>query len=155
MAIKARLIQAGASAVVVAAGALAYYFEGEHRKPYIDPVGIPTACIGETGRAVVLGKTYTPEECARLYVDSLNIAASHVEKCTPNVHEGMKPALISFTFNVGGGAYCRSTLARKANAGDMVGACKELLRWTYAGGRQLPGLVARRKAEADLCLRGI
>lgn len=155
MAIKARLVQAGAAGVIAAAGALAYYFEGEHRKVYIDPVGIPTVCVGETGRAVVLGKTYTPEECARLYVDSLNIAARHVEKCTPDVPDGMKPALISFTFNVGGGAYCRSTLARKANAGDMVGACKELLRWTYAGGRQLPGLVARRKAEADLCLQGI
>lgn len=155
MAIKTRLVQAGAAGVVAAAGALAYYFEGEHFKPYTDPVGIPTVCVGETGRAVVLGKTYTPEECARLYVDSLNIAASHVEKCTPNVPDAMKPALISFTFNVGSGAYCRSTLARKANAGDLVGACKELLRWTYAGGRQLPGLVARRKAEADQCLQGI
>lgn len=155
MAIKTRLVQAGATALVAAAGWLAYQFEGEHFKPYTDPVGIPTVCVGETGRAVVLGKTYTPEECARLYVDSLNTAASHVQRCTPSVPEGMKPALISFTFNVGGGAYCRSTLARKANAGDLVGACKELLRWTYAGGRELPGLVRRRKAEADLCLRGI
>lgn len=155
MAIKTRLVQVGAPAVIVAAGVLAYYFEGEHRKPYVDPVGIPTVCVGETGRAVVLGKTYTPEECARLYVDSLTTAAHHVERCTPNLPENMKPPLVSFAFNVGGGAYCRSTLARKANAGDLVGACKELLRWTYAGGRQLPGLVRRRKAEADLCLRGI
>lgn len=155
MAIKTRLVQVGAAGVIAAAGALAYYFEGEHHTPYLDPIGIPTVCVGETGQVVVLGKTYAPEECARLYVDSLNIAASHVQRCTPGVPEGMKPALISFTFNVGGGAYCRSTLARKANAGDLVGACKELLRWTYAGGRQLPGLVARRKAEADQCLRGI
>jgi len=155
MAIKARLVQAGAAGVIAAAGALAYYFEGEHRTPYLDPIGIPTVCVGETGRAVVLGKTYTPEECAKLYAASLQVAADHVQRCTPNVPDGMRPSLISFTFNVGGGAYCRSTLARKANAGDLAGACNELLRWTYAGGRQLPGLVRRRKAEAHLCLRGI
>ena len=42
-------------------------------------------------------------------------------------------------------------LARKTNAGDLAGACAELSRWTYAGGRQLPGLIKRRAAEREMC----
>ncbi|WP_417283029.1 glycoside hydrolase family protein [Comamonas sp.] len=42
---------------------------------------------------------------------------------------------------------------RKANAGDIDGACAELIRWTYAGGKQLPGLVKPRAAERQLCER--
>jgi GH24 family phage-related lysozyme (muramidase) len=45
--------------------------------------------------------------------------------------------------------------ARKANAGDMPGACAELSRWTRAGGNELPGLVKRRAAERELCERGL
>ena len=54
-------------------------------------------------------------------------------------------------FNVGNARFCSSTLARKANAGDMAGACAELSRWTYAGGKPLPGLVKRRATERAIC----
>jgi lysozyme len=52
---------------------------------------------------------------------------------------------------VGTEAFCKSTLARKLNAGDPA-ACDELLRWTTAKGIQLPGLVKRREQERALCL---
>ena len=65
--------------------------------------------------------------------------------------DGQKAAFLSFAFNVGNRAFCDSTLARKANAGDMAGACAELSRWTYAGGKQLPGLVRRRATERAVC----
>ena len=71
------------------------------------------------------------------------------------VSQGEFDALVSFAFNVGNKAFCDSTLARKANAGDMPGACAELSRWTRAGGRELPGLVKRRAAERELCERGL
>ena len=63
--------------------------------------------------------------------------------------------LFSFGFNVGEGegAYCKSTLVHKANTGDMLGACAELSRLAYAGGKQLPGLVQRRAAELRMCGR--
>ena len=63
-----------------------------------------------------------------------------------------RAALASFVYNVGPGAYQRSTLLRRLNGGDTVGGCNELLRWNRAGGQVLPGLTARREAERELCL---
>ena len=48
---------------------------------------------------------------------------------------------------MGSEAFCNSTLARKANSGDLAGACAELSRWTRAGGVVWPGLVKRRALE--------
>lgn len=61
-------------------------------------------------------------------------------------------ALISFSYNVGSGALAKSTLLRKFNAGDTVGAAAHFADWKKGGGRVLPGLVRRRAAEADLFL---
>ena len=154
MAIKARLAAAGASTVLAAAGSLAYFSESEVRQTYIDPVGVLTACVGST-EGVKLGQIYSEHECTELFLKDLRTAEAAVNRCTPSVPEAAKPALISFTFNVGSGAYCSSTLAKLANAGDMIGACKQMYRWVYAGGRVLPGLVNRREAEAAACLEGV
>lgn len=61
-------------------------------------------------------------------------------------------ALVSFVFNVGGGNFVSSTLLRKLNAGDKIGAAVEFGRWNHAGGNVLPGLTTRRAAERDLFL---
>lgn len=167
MAIKARLAAAGASTVLAAAGSLAYFYEGEIRQTYVDPVGVLTACVGSTND-VKLGQIYSEQECTELFLKDLRTAEAAVNRCTPLVPEATKPALISFTFNVGSGAYCSSTLAKLANAGDMIGACKQLYRWVYITKRVkdpktgkevkvpvvLPGLVTRRRMEAELCLAG-
>ena len=155
MAIQARIAKAGITGVVAAAAALAYYFEGEDRQTYADPVGILTACVGHTGPDVKLGQLFSEKQCTELFVKDLRHAQATVERCTPGLPEAMKPSLISFVFNVGQGNYCTSTLARKANAGDYLGACKEIYRWVYAGGRKLPGLVKRRAAEAQSCIEGV
>lgn len=62
-------------------------------------------------------------------------------------------AYTSLAFNIGVEAFCGSTAARKANAGDRVGSCKAILLWVYAGGRKIQGLVNRRGAEYRLCVR--
>lgn len=59
-------------------------------------------------------------------------------------------ALVSFTFNLGGGALQRSTLRRKVNREEHEDVPREFLRWVWAGGRKLRGLVRRREAEALL-----
>jgi lysozyme len=59
-------------------------------------------------------------------------------------------AVIDFTFNLGAGRLQTSTLRRRINQLDWSGSAQELLRWVYGGGRALPGLVARRRAEASL-----
>lgn len=154
MAIQKRLASAGVSGVIAAAASIAYLFEGESLSTYSDPVGVLTACVGHTGADVSLGQIYTEHECTELFINDLRHAEATVNRCTPDLPETMKPALISFVFNVGSGAYCSSTLARLANSGDYIGACRQLYRWTYAGGRELRGLVLRRDAEAESCLRG-
>lgn len=126
-------------------------FEGVVLRGYKDPIGIVTACTGHT-KTAVLGKPYTPAECSTLLDQDLVDHAAGTLACVHvPVTQGQKAAFISFAFNVGIGAFCGSTLARKLNAGDYAGACAELSRWTRAGGRELPGLVKRRKIERDMC----
>ncbi len=59
-------------------------------------------------------------------------------------------ALVSFVYNVGGPALERSTLLRRLNAGDYAAVPSELMKWTQSGGRELRGLVRRRRAEAKM-----
>ena len=130
-------------------------FEGVVLRGYRDPIGVVTACAGHTATAV-LGRPYTREECQSLLVDDLAEHAEDTAECVADsVWWGLTPyekaAFISFTYNVGSGAFCRSTMAQKLNADDVAGACAELSRWVYAGGRQLPGLVKRRATERALC----
>ena len=124
-------------------------------RTYRDPIGIVTACTGHTGPELRMGQTFTKEQCTEmLYVDLLKHAQA-LECVKRPMSDGQKAAFLSFSFNVGNGAFCSSTLVRKANAGDMPGACAELSRWTYAGGKQLLSLIKRRAAERKLCEEGM
>lgn len=130
-------------------------FEGLRQAAYSDPVGIPTICFGET-KGVKLGQRATLAECQGMLADSLEIANRGVDACiTAPLTDYRRAALVSFTYNVGQGNLCGSTLARRLNAGEVIGGCNELLRWTYAKGIQLPGLVKRRATEREMCLRGV
>ena len=60
---------------------------------------------------------------------------------------GQFDALVSFTFNLGAGALQRSTLRRKVNLGEHESVPAELMKWVWAAGKRLPGLVRRRQAE--------
>jgi lysozyme len=59
-------------------------------------------------------------------------------------------ALVSFTFNLGAGALQRSTLRAKINKEEYWAAPSEFMRWIYAGGKKIPGLIIRRMAEVEL-----
>lgn len=129
-------------------------FEGLRQVAYLDPVGIPTICFGET-QGVKMGDRATLEECKEMLAASLEIANNAVERCvSAPLNDNQRAALVSFTYNVGAGALCRSTLARKMNAGDIDGGCNELPLWVYAKGVKLPGLVKRREVERQMCLAG-
>ena len=67
-----------------------------------------------------------------------------------NLKQEQFDALVSFTFNVGAAALQRSTLRQKINRQEHEYVPKELMRWVYAGGNIMPGLVRRRMAELDL-----
>ena len=144
----------GAGAVALALPVVVLY-EGTVLRSYVDPVGIVTACTGHTGPELRMGQRYTRQQCEdMLYGDLLKHTAA-LDCIKHPMTDGQKAAFLSFAFNVGNKAFCDSTLARKANAGNMPGACAELSRWTRAGGRELPGLVKRRAAERELCERGL
>ena len=66
------------------------------------------------------------------------------------LEDGQFNALCSFVFNLGSGALQSSTLRRKINRGDYIGAADEFPRWVYAGGRRLKGLVRRREHERSM-----
>lgn len=62
--------------------------------------------------------------------------------------DGQFDALVSFTFNLGAGALQRSTLRRKVNCQAHSEVPEQLMRWVWAGGRRLHGLVSRRESES-------
>jgi lysozyme len=145
-----------ASLLIASAAALATIanFEGTELVAKPDPIGIPTACNGHT-KGVVAGMRFTPSECAQLLKEDAGEAGKAIAQCTTvGLTQRQYDALVSFVINVGGRNYCKSTLARKQNAGDCVGAANEFSRWKYAGGREFPGLVKRRAYERAEYLTG-
>ena len=152
---KEKLIAAiGTGAVALAVPLIAKY-EGTVLRSYRDPIGILSACTGHTGPELRDGQTFTRQQCEEMLYKDLAKHADALACVSQPLTDGQRAAFVSFAFNVGEGAFCGSTLVRKANAGDIDGACAELSRWTYAGGKQLPGLVKRRAAERQLCEAGL
>lgn len=151
---KKALAAIGGGAMAMAMVVVPYY-EGTELQSYRDAVGVWTVCTGHTATAKP-GQHKTPAECQALLDSDLSVALKGVDRwVTVPIPETTRAALVSFTYNVGEGALMRSTLLRKLNAGDIVGACNELPRWVYAGGKRLRGLVSRRATERELCLEGV
>ena len=136
-------------------GALVSWFEGRSLVAYLDPVGIPTICEGVT-LGVKLGDQATPAQCDQLLQRELRIALTAVDRqVRMPLPDTRRAALGSFVYNVGERQFSSSTLLRLLNSGDVRGACAQLSRWVYAGGKKLAGLVHRRAAERELCEVGL
>lgn len=138
--------------------ALCVRFEGLRLRPYLCPAGVPTIGLGSTvyedGSRVTLADPAITEEhayrLAELTLTTIYLPATR-RYCPPTVLDaGMQAAIADFAYNLGCTRLKASTLRRKINAGDMAGARAELAKWVRGGGRVLPGLVARRYAEAAL-----
>lgn len=143
--------KAGAGIVAAAIGLVAAW-EGRSLVAYADPVGIPTICDGYT-QGVKLGDVASPERCDALTEQEVRRALAVVDgSVSYPLPDEVRVALASFVYNVGPGAYGSSTLLRKLQAGDLAGACNQLPRWVYAGGKKLRGLELRREAERKICL---
>lgn len=129
-------------------------WEGCRLTAYKCPAGIWTIGYGHTG-GVREGQRITEEEALDLLVEDLR---AHAERLAPKVKvqvaDGQYIALLSLAFNVGVEAVAKSTLLRLLNAGDIEAAGDEFLKWTYAAGCELPGLVRRRREERKLFLEG-
>lgn len=158
--LRPRVAAPAAGAVLAGAAAFISPWEGMVPVAYLDRIASPpvwTVCYGET-EGVQPGDTYTPEQCADMLIGRLPDYRDGLTACIPSLPEqpqGIQVALISWAYNVGTGAACRSTLASRANAGDWVGACNQLPRWNRAGGVEVRGLTNRRAAEQTLCLESL
>lgn len=147
-------------AVPQAAIDLAKRFEGFHRvpkndpgraHPYVCPAGYWT--IGYGHLCDPKHPPITEAEAEGYLAADLKTALNATLRCCPVLAaepEGRLAAIVDFTFNLGAGRLQTSTLRRRVNQRDWVGTAAELRRWVYGGGNVLPGLVARRAAEAAL-----
>lgn len=132
--------------------------EGYKSAAYIPvPGDVPTIGHGTTryedGSAVKLGDRVTPERAQVLLRNDASKLERAVKRCAPvPMYQHEYDAFVSLTYNIGEGAFCKSTLARKLNAGDYAGACREILKWDKFQGKPLRGLTLRRQKEYQLCI---
>lgn len=150
----ARVVAAASAAVLAVATPTIMHFEGKSLVGYHDVANIITACYGHT-KTAELGKRYTDEQCKQLLEQDLKSHDDGMRACikTP-ISTYEHAAYLSFTYNVGVGSFCKSTLVKKLNAGDRAGACAELSRWILADGKVYKGLERRRATEREQCERG-
>jgi lysozyme len=124
-------------------------YEGCKLEAYRCPAGVPTIGYGHTF-GVCMGQKITQEKAEELLRKDLASFEVQVEQMAPGLSQAQFDALVSFSFNLGSAALYRSSLLKRYLAGDLEGAKLEFGKWTFAGGKVLPGLVARRRAEAEL-----
>lgn len=126
---------------------------------YQDSVGKWTIGYGSTvidGQPVVQGMSISYEKAlAALKEHVVKTAAPAVQRNTrAPVTQSMFDALVSFTYNLGGGAYAKSSLCAEVNSGKYEDAAASFMLYTKAGGKELAGLVRRRTDEKNLFLTG-
>lgn len=146
--LKSTLLALSASALVGIA-----VHEGYRGEAY-EPVkgDVPTIGFGTT-EGVEMGDRITPERALVRLLQDANKFERAVRRCAPvPMHQYEFDAYVSLTYNIGEGAFCKSTLVKKLNAGDYEGACAQILRWDRFKGRPLPGLTKRRQQEYEQCL---
>lgn len=131
---------------------IAKHFEGLRLKAYLCPAGIWTIGYGSI-RGVKPGMEITFEEASRRFQVDWEVARRATSHLCPGLSDRRLEAITDFTFNLGAGRLAASTLRRRLNLGDWIGAAAELRKWVYGGGRKLPGLIARREAERALLLQ--
>lgn len=133
-------------------------FEGFREAPYLCPANVPTIGFGSTmyadGRRVTLQDSHITRAEAQALLESElrhTYLPGTLRHCPGLVADNRRlNAIVDFTYNLGVGRLQTSTLKRKINEQDWVGAKEELLKWSKAGGKVLPGLLKRRQAEALL-----
>jgi len=119
-----------------------------------DDNGTPTAGYGHTG-GVVIGAAYTEEQCDDWFSeDSSWVTGCINTNVKVDLTQGQFDALFSFIYNVGSGAFEKSTLLKKLNKGDYASVPSEMLKWVISGGVKDAGLVNRRNSEGGQWVQG-
>ena len=147
-------IDTNADTAIKLAKKLIKQFEGLRLIAYRCPAGKKTIGYGHVLQKHELHLTKITKEQAELLLEQdIAIArAALVKYCTVPLTRNQEAALISFIFNCGVRAFARSTLLKKLNVGDYIGAADELLKWIHVKSIRVNGLVKRRKKEHNLFL---
>lgn len=146
-----RIQVAALSASAIALVGLAVH-EGYREEAYLDIVGVPTIGYGTT-QGVKMGDRTNPVKALERALSDMQKFEGAIKQCVKvPLYQHEYDAYLSLSYNIGSGAFCRSTLVRKLNAGDYKGACDEILRWNRAGGKEVRGLTLRRQEEHQKCL---
>lgn len=126
--------------------------EGCRLAAYQDSVGVWTIGYGHTGPGVYPGLVITQEHAEELLENDMLLSVHAVESLAPVLAQfpHKEAAMIDFVFNLGAHRFHDSTLLKLINGLQWGAVPAELLKWVWAGGKVLPGLVTRRKAEAAL-----
>ena len=133
-------------------------FEGFRSEPYKDVAGIWTIGVGsiyglDGSRVTRDHRPITKEEAFGLMERDLKTTVNRLGNLIKvPVNENQLAALASFVYNIGSGAFQRSTARMKLNRQDYFGCADEFLKWKYANKRVIPGLLRRREAERQLFL---
>lgn len=133
-------------------------FEGFRANAYKDAVGVLTIGYGTTAMAGVgikpsLGMTISKSDAEAYLHEALDKFANQIApSITAPINENEFGAFVSLAYNIGPGAFKKSSALRLFNAGEKEGAAKAILLWNKAGGKVLKGLTRRREAERKLFL---
>ena len=136
-------------------------FEGFKAEAYLCPAGVWTIGYGITANAgigvtPVKGMRVTKAEAEAHLAQALDKFAAQIRPAiTAPINENEFGAFVSLAYNIGPGAFRKSSALRHFNAGDKAKAAASILLWNKAGGKVLNGLVRRRKAEQALFLASV
>lgn len=141
-------------------------WEGSQAKAYRDVAGLLTIGVGHlltrdelsSGKIMINGEAIrwrsglSDDQIDQLLRQDLQPAMQAVNGERLTLRQQELDALVSLVFNIGVGAFRKSTLLKRMHSGDYVDVPAQMLRWVYAGGQRVQGLINRRRAEADLWL---
>lgn len=127
--------------------------EGFREDAYI-PVQGDVATIGfGTTENVSIGDKITPERALVRLLNDANKFELAIKDCVKvPLYQHEYDAYLSLTYNIGPRAFCNSTLVKKLNQQDYLGACQQILKWDKFRGKPLRGLTKRRQEEYKKCL---
>ncbi len=154
--------KAGAGGLIAGLGiasTLLAGFEGDRTHAYLDSARIATICRGvitySDGTRVRMGDVRTENQCLDLNNVTVKKIVKEMQVClNVPVTPMTAGAMISFGYNVGSGAFCRS-VAQDFNSGLQVNGCKRMNLYVYAAHKVINGLVTRRNGESTTCLSGL
>ena len=161
--IRQKLIASFLAAGISASGTFVAYdltlsSEGLEQKVYVDPVGLPTVCVGHMDKALKKGQTFSIEECMDMFAKDWKKHQKQLDSVVkvPYKSEWQREALTDFTFNLGIGNVKSSTLLSLVNQSKHTEACRQLTRWVKGKVKgkmvTLKGLVTRRDKTMPYCL---